>query len=147
MRRLFTPVTLLLALGLPLLQYVQNGGAIFFIGDHYNADRNKNRWDGSECFNGYRRGAWTNPTRGMNAEEITAMGGVTSSDWLGTHFGVRFRYNALGNVTTNDIVAPAQAFDITAGVATAAMHAGSTLAIMDPLKAKGVVYPDIYGDL
>ena len=24
-----------------LLQYVQNGGSIFFISDHYNADRNK----------------------------------------------------------------------------------------------------------
>jgi hypothetical protein len=44
-----------------MIQYVQNGGSIFFIGDHYNADRNKNRWDASEVFNGYRRGAYSNP--------------------------------------------------------------------------------------
>ncbi|KOO37168.1 DNA-binding protein [Priestia koreensis] len=125
-----------------LLQYVQNGGSIFFIADHYNADRNKNRWDSSEVFNGYRRGAWTNPAKGMSTEEASsaAMQGVTSSDWLGTNFGVRFRYNALGDITANDIVAPSQSFGITQGVSTAAMHAGSTLAIMDPTKAKGIVY-------
>ncbi|WP_082310997.1 lamin tail domain-containing protein [Paenibacillus sp. FJAT-27812] len=125
-----------------MLQYVQNGGSIFFISDHYNADRNKNRWDSSEAFNGYRRGAWSNPAKGMTAEESSsaAMSGVVSSDWLGSNFGVRFRYNALGDITANQIVAPAQAFNITAGVSTIAMHAGSTLAIIDPNKAKGIVY-------
>ncbi|SDD69795.1 HYR domain-containing protein [Paenibacillus sp. UNCCL117] len=123
-------------------QYVQEGGAIFFIGDHYNADRNKNRWDGSEAINGYRRGAWENPAKGMSAEEASsaAMQGVVSSDWLGSKFGVRFRYNALGDITANQIVAPGQAFGITAGVSGVAMHAGSTLAITDPTKAKGIVY-------
>lgn len=125
-----------------LLQYVQNGGSIFFIGDHYNADRNKNRWDSSEVFNGYRRGAWSNPAQGMSAAEAAspAMQGVASSDWLGANFGVRFRYNALGDVTANNIVPPSQAFNITNGVSTIAMHAGSTLAITDPQKAKGIVY-------
>ncbi|MFC0211469.1 OmpL47-type beta-barrel domain-containing protein [Paenibacillus chartarius] len=123
-------------------QYVENGGSIFFIGDHYNADRNKNRWDASEVFNGYRRGAWTDPAKGMSDEERNspAMQGVTSSDWLSENFGVRFRYNALGDVIANDIVAPEQAFGITNGVSTVAMHAGSTLAITDPAKAKGIVY-------
>lgn len=67
-----------------MLQYVQQGGSIFFIGDHYNADRNKNRWDGSEAINGYRRGAWQDPTKGMSTEErnSTAMQGVENSDWL-----------------------------------------------------------------
>ncbi|WLT30372.1 PKD domain-containing protein [Geothrix sp. PMB-07] len=125
-----------------LLQYVQNGGALFLIADHYNADRNKNRWDGSEVFNGYRRGAWTNPAKGMSAAEAASypMQGVVSSDWLATNFGVRFRYNALGDLVANDIVAPSQAFNITTGVATVAMHAGATLAILDPTKAKGIVY-------
>lgn len=50
-------------------QYVKAGNSIFFIGDHYNADRNKNRWDGSESINGYRRGAWEDPAKGMSAEE------------------------------------------------------------------------------
>lgn len=125
-----------------LLQYVQNGGSLLMIADHYNADRNKNRWDGSEVFNGYRRGAWTNPAKGMSAAEANSypMQGVASSDWLGTNFGVRFRYNALGDIVANDIVAPSQAFNITAGTATFAMHAGATVAILDPTKAKGIVY-------
>ena len=125
-----------------LIQYVQNGGSIFFIADHYNADRNKNRWDGSEVFNGYRRGAYADPTKGMGTEEAssTAMQGVIGSDWLAINFGIRFRYNAIGDVTANDIVAPSQAFGITTGASTVAMHAGSTLAIIDPNKAKGIVY-------
>lgn len=125
-----------------MLQYVQNGGSIFFIADHYNADRNKNRWDSSEIFNGYRRGAFSDPTKGMSAEErdSDAMQNVTSTDWLATHFGVRFRYNALGDVTANQIISPEQSFGITEGVNHVAMHAGSTLAIVDPKKAKGIVY-------
>ncbi|RUT33690.1 endonuclease [Paenibacillus zeisoli] len=126
-----------------MLQYVQNGGSIFFIADHYNADRNKNRWDASEVMNGYRRGAWDNPAKGMTAEEAasSAMQGVESSDWLAQNFGVRFRYNALGDITTGDIIVPPdQSFGITAGVTNVAMHAGSTLAILDPTKAKGLVY-------
>jgi len=123
-------------------RYVQNGGSILFISDHYNADRNKNRWDPSEAFNGYRRGAWNSPTKGMNPEEAASppMQNVVSSDWLARHFGVRFRYNAIGDVTANQIVPPDQAFGITKGVQTFAMHAGSTVAILDPQKAKGIVY-------
>ncbi|MEF2967721.1 endonuclease [Paenibacillus sp. M1] len=123
-------------------RYVEEGGSIFFIGDHYNADRNKNRWDGSESINGYRRGAWEDPAKGMSAEErnSAAMQDVVSSDWLADHFGVRFRYNALGDITADRIVAPEQAFGITEGVSGVAMHAGSTLAIIDPTKAKGIVY-------
>lgn len=125
-----------------LLQYVQNGGSLFFIADHYNADRNKNRWDASEVFNGYRRGAWTDPTKGMSTEEASsqAMQGVASSDWMGTNFGIRFRYNAIGDVVADNITSPSQSFGITNGVSTIAMHAGSTLAVLDPKKAKGIVY-------
>jgi DNA/RNA endonuclease YhcR with UshA esterase domain len=126
-----------------MLQYVHNGGSIFFIADHYNADRNKNRWDASEVMNGYRRGAWDNPAKGMTTEEAAspAMQDVQSADWLADNFGVRFRYNALGDVDNmTDVVAPNQAFGITSGVASVAMHAGSTIAILDPTKAKGLVY-------
>ncbi|WP_284645774.1 S-layer homology domain-containing protein [Paenibacillus silviterrae] len=126
-----------------MVQYVQGGGSIFFIADHYNADRNKNRWDASEVMNGYRRGAWDNPAKGMTAEEAasSAMQGVQSSDWLSDHFGVRFRYNALADITTGQtIVPPDQSFGITQGVSNVAMHAGSTLAITDPTKAKGLIY-------
>lgn len=125
-----------------MADYVENGGSIFFIADHYNADRNKNRWDGSEVYNGFRRGAWDNPAKGMSAEEAgsSAMQGVVSSDWLADEFGVRFRYNALGDINATQIVAPVQSFGITEGVSAVAMHAGSTLAILDPTRAKGIVY-------
>nr|WP_157060084.1 chitinase N-terminal domain-containing protein [Saccharibacillus kuerlensis] len=125
-----------------MLKYVEDGGSIFFIADHYNADRNKNRWDGSEAINGYRRGAWEDPAKGMSEEErnSAAMQDVVSSDWLGENFGVRIRYNALGNIDATNIVAPDQSFGITEGVQSVAMHAGSTLAIIDPEKAKGIVY-------
>lgn len=125
-----------------LKQYVESGGSIFFIGDHYNADRNKNRWDGSEVINGYRRGAYEDPAKGMSTDERNseAMQNITSSDWLSDNFGVRFRYNALGDINANIIVPADQAFGITEGVSAVAMHAGSTLAITDPEKAKGIVY-------
>jgi hypothetical protein len=128
-----------------ILQYVQNGGSVFFISDHYNADRNKNRWDASEVFNGYRRGAYLDPTSGMSIEEAQseAMTGVASSDWLAQNFGVRFRYNALGNIDTTNIVDSSECFGITENVGTVAMHAGSTIAITNPQIAKGIVYlPD-----
>ncbi|MGG0384942.1 endonuclease [Priestia filamentosa] len=125
-----------------MIQYVKEGGSIFFISDHYNADRNKNRWDSSEVMNGYRRGAYENPAKGMTAEEASskAMEGVESSDWLSDHFGIRFRYNAPGNINANKVVSSSESFGITEGVQTVAMHAGSTLAITDPSKAKGIVY-------
>ena len=124
------------------LSYVQNGGSVFFIADHYNADRNKNRWDASEVFNGYRRGAYSDPTSGMTTEEANsdAMSGVVSSDWLATNFGVRFRYNALGDINADVIVSPDECFGITTNVTSVAMHAGSTIAIVDPTIAKGIVY-------
>ncbi|SFC30665.1 hypothetical protein SAMN05443252_102657 [Bacillus sp. OV322] len=125
-----------------MIQYVQSGGSIFFIADHYNADRNKNRWDASEVMNGYRRGAFDNPSKGMTQEEANspAMQGVQSSDWMASNFGIRFRYNAVGDVNASDISAPAQSFGITEGVKSVAVHAGSTLAVLDPSKAKGLVY-------
>ena len=125
-----------------MLRYVQQGGSIFFISDHYNADRNKNRWDSSEVMNGYRRGAWEDPAKGMTAGEraSSAMQGVESSDWLADHFGIRFRYNALGDIGANIVKSPGETFGITEGVTSVAMHAGSTLMITDPAKAKGLVY-------
>ncbi|WP_138189367.1 DNA-binding protein [Paenibacillus alvei] len=125
-----------------MLQYVNSGGSIFFIADHYNADRNKNRWDASEAFNGYRRGAWNNPAQGMGTEEANSasMQDVASSDWLSDNFGVRIRYNALGDINANVIVNPQQAFGITNQVSSVAMHAGSTIAVTNPQIAKGIVY-------
>ncbi|GGG14554.1 DNA-binding protein [Lysinibacillus alkalisoli] len=125
-----------------MIAYVENGGSIFFISDHYNADRNKNRWDSSEVMNGYRRGAYTDPTKGMSVSEknSNAMQGIASTDWLSDNFGIRFRYNALGDIKTTAVVNAQDTFNITTGVSTVTMHAGSTLAITNPQQAKGIVH-------
>ncbi len=125
-----------------MLQYVKEGGSIFFISDHYNSDRNLNRWDSSEVMNGYRRGAFGDPIKGMAAAEAAsgAMRDVTSTDWLGQNFGVRFRYNSVGDVTKTDAVKYDQSFGITAGVNDVEMHSGSTLVILDPKRVKGIIY-------
>ncbi|MBM7601110.1 DNA/RNA endonuclease YhcR with UshA esterase domain [Virgibacillus halotolerans] len=126
-----------------MLEYVRGGGSIFFIADHYNADRNLNRWDAGEVFNGYRRGAFEDPTKGMGEAEANseAMQGVTSTDWLGENFGIRFRSNAIGDVTSGETVVPEdESFGVTKDVGVVEMHAGATLAILDPEHAKGLIY-------
>ena len=120
--------------------YAEQGGGVFFIADHYNADRNLNRWDSNEIMNGWRRGAYTNPTQGMNAGEIQALAGVVSSRWLSNEFGVEFRYNSIDNTVANVVVPASQSFGITTGVSKVSIHAGSTLAITNPAIAKGIVY-------
>ncbi|WP_176463636.1 DNA-binding protein [Shouchella lehensis] len=126
-----------------IASFAENGGGVFFIADHYNADRNLNRWDSNEIMNGWRRGAYEEPTKGMSAGEIEAMEGVTSSDWLSDEFGVRFRFNAIDN-TAGDIIVPVEeSFGITEGIQEVSIHAGSTMAIMNEDIAKGIVYlPD-----
>ena len=88
--------------------------------------------------NGYRRGAYQDITKDLTNEEkhSKAMRNVKSSDWLSEHFGVRFRYNALGDLNTQNIVSSSDSFGITEGVHSVSMHAGSTLAITDPKKQK-----------
>ncbi|WP_414047766.1 DNA-binding protein [Macrococcus equi] len=128
-------------------EYVKGGGSVMMIADHYNADRNLNRFDASEIFNGYRRGAFRDITKGMNEGEKHSerMHGVTSSDFLSDTFGVRFRYNAL-----NDVVISAKdednIFGLLDGVNKVNMHAGSTILITDPKHAKGILYPEQLSD-
>lgn len=122
-----------------LKQYVEQGGSVMMIADHYNADRNFNRFDSSEIFNGYRRGAYKDITKGMTESERQSarIKNVSSSDFLSETFGVRFRYNAINNVTLTDMD---NEFNITDGVKRVNMHAGSTLMITNPNIAKGIVY-------
>ncbi len=125
-----------------IANYVKQGGKVVFISDHYNADRNLNRIDSSEAMNGYRRGAFDDMSKGMTNDEkhSKAMQDVKSSDWLSNQFGVRFRYNALGDMNTKNIVSSDESMGITKGIDSVSMHAGCTLAITDPNKAKGIVY-------
>ncbi|MGV2875720.1 DNA-binding protein [Macrococcus capreoli] len=123
--------------------YVEGGGSVMMIADHYNADRNLNRFDASEIFNGYRRGAFQEITKGMHQDEIQSdrMKDVKSSDFLSDTFGVRFRYNALNNVVLS-AKDEDNVFGLLDGVKKVNMHAGSTLLITNPKQAKGVLYPE-----
>ncbi|WP_436861754.1 DNA-binding protein [Staphylococcus caeli] len=128
-----------------MVDYVKQGGNIVFIADHYNADRNLNRIDSSEAMNGYRRGAFADITKDMSKDEKSskAMQGVQSSDWLSDNFGIRFRYNALGDMNTTNLVKGKDGLGITDNVSSLSIHAGSTLAITNPELAKGIAYaPD-----
>ncbi|TMP32041.1 DUF6359 domain-containing protein [Pseudoalteromonas rubra] len=120
--------------------FVAAGKGIFFIADHYDADRNLNTWDATEVFNGYNRsdlskynmggayGDWRNPKSAQQG-------------WLVENFGIRFRFNGVDYKQGVSGVEPAsQTEGLTQGVAPILMAAGATLAIVDGQKAKGLVY-------
>lgn len=123
-----------------LKQFVDSGKGIYFISDHYNADRNKNTWDSTEVFNGYNRS--TDAAYNMGGE----YGDMTNPQdqnkgWLSENFGVRFRFNAIdckGGVS--GVRSTLESEGITQGVEPILMAAGGTLAITNPDKAKGIVY-------
>ncbi|MDB4897600.1 MAG: DNA-binding protein, partial [Firmicutes bacterium] len=145
-----------------LQQYVSGGGGLLLVGDHYQADRNLNTWDATEVFNGFRRGhynqTYTSPAYNYNgASSTTTYTFNTGDDWLAGAFGFRFRFNAmdLSNATTGKfaagdptdpedpgILAPAQTYGVTQGVSQIATYAGSTISIVDPTRAMGVIYPN-----
>ncbi|MCF6436929.1 DUF6359 domain-containing protein [Pseudoalteromonas sp. MMG022] len=123
-----------------LEQFVASGKGIFFVADHYDADRNLNTWDATEVFNGYNRsdlskynmggayGDWRNP---KNA----------NAGWLVDNFGIRFRFNAVDyKQGVSGVVESSKTEGITQGVQPILMAAGATLAIVNPQKAKGLVY-------
>ncbi len=122
-----------------LLQFVESGKGIYFIGDHYNADRNLNTWDATEVFNGYNRSTLSQFDFGGEYGDLRNPG--NAQGWLATHFGVRFRFNALDYFAgASDITPAIEAEGITENVEPILMAAGATLAITDKNKAKGLVY-------
>lgn len=123
-----------------LKQFIDDGKGIFFVADHYDADRNLNTWDATEVFNGYNRsdlakynlqgeyGDWRNPKNAYQG-------------WLVENFGIRFRFNGIDyKPGVSGIVPPAQSEGITQGVTPVLMAGGATLAIVDDTRAKGLVY-------
>lgn len=123
-----------------LKQFVDSGKGIYFISDHYNADRNKNTWDSTEVFNGYNRS--TSLTYNMGGEYGDMRNPQDASKgWLSEIFGVRFRFNGLDCKSgVSGIKSALESEGITQGVEAILMAAGGTLAITDPDKAKGIVY-------
>lgn len=123
-----------------LKQFVDSGKGIYFVSDHYNADRNMNTWDSTEVYNGYNRS--TSTTYNMGGEYGDLRNPQNANvGWLAENFGIRFRFNAI-NWTNglSGIRSVADSEGITAGVQPILMAAGSTLAVVDKTKAKGIVY-------
>ena len=125
---------------LALEQFVQAGKGIFFIADHYDADRNLNTWDATEVFNGYNRSD-------SSAYDLHTHYGdlrnpkVANAGWLVQNFGIRFRFNAVDYKRgVSGVKAPSDTENLTQGVGPVLMAAGATLAIIDNTKAKGLVY-------
>ena len=123
-----------------LKQFVDSGKGIYFIGDHYNADRNLNSWDSTEVFNGYNRSDLQSfkmsPPYGDYRNPQSANRG-----WLVENFGLRFRFNAIDcKEGASKVLPPNETEQLTACVAPVLMAASSTLAIVDETKAKGLVY-------
>lgn len=123
-----------------LKEFVESGKGIYFISDHYNADRNLNTWDSTETFNGYNRsisirydmgGAYGDMRNPQDAQK----------GWLAQYFGVRFRFNAIElKKGASDVRPESESESITRDVHPILIAAGATLAIIDDAKAKGIVY-------
>ncbi len=123
-----------------LEDFVAAGKGIFFVADHYNADRNLNTWDSTEVFNGYNRSTLSQFNVGGSYGDLRNPG-VATGGWLAQEFGIRFRFNAIDWHSGASGIEPAsQVEGLTTGVGPVLMAGGATLAITDPNKAKGLVY-------
>ncbi|NTS75680.1 hypothetical protein HR060_02265 [Catenovulum sp. SM1970] len=123
-----------------LKQYVDAGKGIFFIADHYDADRNLNTWDSTEVFNGYNRSDLAKYNL-HNLYGDLRNPKSANAGWLAENFGIRFRFNAIDlKAGVSDVIAPSLTEGLTQGVAPILMAGGATLAITDPNLAKGLVY-------
>lgn len=123
-----------------LARFVAEGGGIYFIADHYNADRNVNTWDATEVFDGYNRSDLARYNKGGAYGDLRNPK-KADAGWLADTFGLRFRFNAIDwKPGASGIADPDQVEGITRGVTPALIAGGSTLAIVDPSKAKGVLY-------
>lgn len=122
-----------------LEQFVAAGKGIYFIGDHYNADRNLNTWDATEAFNGYNRSTLAKYNYSGEYGDLRNPG--NTDGWLAQNFGIRFRFNAVDyKAGISGITAAVHAEGITQDVQPILMAGGATLAITDASKAKGLVY-------
>lgn len=122
-----------------LEQFIAAGKGIFFIADHYNADRNLNTWDATEVFNGHNRSTLNQFNYGGEYGDLRNPG--EGYGWLVDHFGIRFRFNGVDfKQGASGIEAPENVEGLTEGVTPVLMAAGATLSIVDPTKAKGLVY-------
>lgn len=123
-----------------LKRFVDSGKGIFFVSDHYNADRNLNTWDSTEVFNGYNRSDLDKynmePHYGDLRNPRDPNGG-----WLAENFGLRFRFNAVDwKPGASSIMNPNRVEGLTEGAGPVLIAAGGSMSILDPTRAKGLVY-------
>ena len=123
-----------------LKQFVDSGKGIYFVSDHYNADRNMNTWDSTETYNGYNRSTSSSYNMGGVYGDLRNPQDPTKG-WLSQTFGLRFRFNAMNLISGFSGIKPVNDSEgITQGVQPILMAAGSTLSIVYGSKAKGIVY-------
>lgn len=123
-----------------LKQFVDSGKGLFLIADHYNSDRNMNTWDSTEVYDGYNRSTASQYNLGGVYGDMRNPQNAASG-WLSQNFGIRYRFNAIDCKNgVSGIKSSSDSEGITNGVSPILMAAGSTLAITDPNKAKGIVY-------
>ncbi|GKU28567.1 Ig-like domain-containing protein [Clostridium folliculivorans] len=131
-----------------LKKFVDSGKGVYFIGDHYNGDRNVNTWDSTEVYDGYNRCDSINYNMGGVYGDLRNTKDA-SKGWLAENFGLRFRFNAgdsnplnSGQTGPTDIRPASEAEGLTEGVVgeKMLMAAGATIAITDSSKAKGIIY-------
>lgn len=123
-----------------LARFVREGGGLYAIADHYNADRNVNTWDATEVFNGYNRDDDARYNKPAPYGDLRNPGRADTG-WLATTFGLRYRFNAIDwKPGASGVDSARQTEGVTQGVAPILMAGGATLAIVDPSRAKGVVY-------
>ncbi len=107
-----------------IIDYIKNGGNVFFIADHMGADRNNNGWDAVEIFNGFLKGT-------HRIETSTEY----SDDFVGK-LGFRFReVNYSEHPITNIKDSP-----ITKDVKEVGEWSGSTEYIIDKTTVHGAIY-------
>ncbi|WP_129408219.1 hypothetical protein [Marinitoga lauensis] len=107
-----------------IIQYIEDGGNVFFIADHIGADRNNDGWDAVEIFNGYLKGT-----------HIIESKNIYSDDFVGK-LGFRFKEKQYSESPITKI----KEHPITAGVKKTGAWAGTSEYIIDNTRIEGIIY-------
>jgi hypothetical protein len=99
-------------------RFVQEGGGVYFIGDHIDSDRDHDGWDSVEIFNGYQKGN-------------------SSEGWVGKTYGFTFNESSF----SEDPIRNIRQTPLTKGVDEVGSWAGTTMHVTDNKKVEADVQP------
>ena len=99
-----------------IIKFIKNGGGVFFIGDHWGSDRNRDGWDSVEIFDGWHYGDYKKVDFPL----------VYDRYFVG-RLGFRFRFDG----TDEDPLTNISELPITEGVKTIGAWAASSIYNMD----------------